>query len=241
MRASELFLELARAGPIPHGQEDSTYADLLAAYGFERHAWGWGLRKQAPILITAHLDTVKGRHPLRVNVHGGIAKGDGMLGGDDKAGVATVLALSLRDTRPGFALFFGEEVGCVGSTRASDELRPEVVVSVDRSGISEVIYAQLGKQTASHEAARWLAKQLGMGHKPSPDGIYTDSAVFAGVAYECMNLAAGYYGAHSDGDVQDLVYLDELVSALAQVDWANMPIVRGKEEIWMQGGSSFLC
>lgn len=161
-----------------------------------------------------------------------------MLGADDKAGVATVLSLALRleHTEVGYALFFGEEVGCQGSEHASRILTPKAVISVDRAGTDEVIYAQLGQPTASQYTAQWLADELGMGHYPSPNGVYTDSATFAGVAHECLNLAAGYWGAHTNQDTQDLVYLDELVEALAHVPWGDFPLVRTPREVWRKGG-----
>ncbi len=44
------------------------------------------------------------------------------------------------------------------------------VVSLDRRGKEEVIRAQLGQETASLEAASWLARRLGLGHRVSDEG-----------------------------------------------------------------------
>lgn len=239
-RPSEFFLELARLGPVPHGREDATYGTLLSEAGFSRRPGAWTLREEAPVVLAAHLDTVAGRVPKGVRVVDGVAQGvEGALGADDKAGVALVLALA-QDPPPGvgFALFLGEEVGCVGSEEALEAglfRGARAVVSLDRWGKEEVIRAQLGQETASLEAASWLARRLGLGHRVSDRGVWTDSAVFAGVVPECLNLAVGYEGAHTDQDAQDLLYLDRLGEALRRVPWENLPVRRRPREVWRTG------
>lgn len=167
----------------------------------------------------------------------GVAQGvEGALGADDKAGVALVLALA-QDPPPGvgFALFLGEEKGCVGSEEALEAglfRGARAMVSLDRRGKEEVIRAQLGQETASLEAASWLARRLGLGHRVSDRGVRTDSAVFAGVIPECLNLAVGYEGAHTDQDTQDLLYLDLLGEALRRVPWEDLPVRRRPQEVW---------
>ena len=169
--------------PAPHTPEDSpsrlshrtfhpsgvppSYGDLLSEAGFSRRPGAWTLREEAPVILAAHLDTVAGRVPKGVRVVDGVAQGvEGALGADDKAGVALVLALA-QDPPPGvgFALFLGEEVGCVGSEEALEAglfRGARAVVSLDRRGKEEVIRAQLGQETASLEAASWLARRLGL-------------------------------------------------------------------------------
>ncbi len=50
--------------------------------------------------------------------------------------------------------------------------------------------------------------------------------MFAGVVPECLNLAVGYEGAHTDRDAQDLLYLDRLGEALRRVPWEDLPVRR---------------
>jgi len=243
--ASAWFLELAALGPVPHGREDEVYGGLLAGMGFARAPGAYVLRPEAPVVLAAHLDTVSGRRPREVRVEGHVAFGvGGALGADDKAGVALVLWLaSLGDKAPqdvGYALFLGEEVGCAGAEEALEAglfREAKAVISLDRKGTRDVVVAQLGQETASREAGLWLAEELGMGHALA-EGVWTDSAVFAGVVPECLNLSVGYEGAHTDRDRQDLAYLDELAERLATVRWRDLPAVRTPREVWRRRGGA---
>jgi len=240
-RASEIFLELAKEGPVPHGREDQVYEERLLALGFERAPGAYVLNPTAPVILAAHLDTVKGTRPRGVRVEEGVARGiGGALGADDKAGVALIMALVARGPREGvgYALFLSEEEGCVGSNEALDAglfRGAKAMVSLDRKATKDVVIEQRGQPTASEEAGRWLAKELGMGHAPA-SGVWTDSAVFAGVIPECLNLSVGYEGAHTDQDRQDLVYLDELEEALAALRWEELPVVRTPQKVWKRKG-----
>lgn len=243
MKPSEIFVSIASLGPVPHGMEDEVYGERLAGMGFKRMPGAWVLGEDRPIILAAHLDTVRGKAPTAIRISGWEATGvGGAMGADDKAGVALLLSLASEkygeDEGVGYALFLGEEVGCLGAEEAheNDLFRgAKALISVDRRGTDEVIYAQSGGMTASYQAAEWLAKALGMGHKPSDRGVWTDSAVFAGVVPECLNLAAGYTGAHTDNDKQDLRYLEELKRAIVGVRWADMPVVREPKEVWRVG------
>jgi len=243
--AGAWFLEFAALGPIPHGREDEVYGGLLAEMGFTRVPGAYVLRPEAPVVLAAHLDTVQGKKPREVRVEGHIAYGvGGALGADDKAGVALVLWLaSLGEEGPrdvGYALFLGEEVGCVGASEALEAglfRGAKAMISLDRKGTRDVVVAQLGQETASREAGLWLAKELGMGHT-LVEGVWTDSAVFAGVVPECLNLSVGYEGAHTDWDQQDLAYLDELAHRLLAVRWRDLPVVRTPREVWRKRGGA---
>jgi hypothetical protein len=237
--ASDIFVELARHGPVLHGCEDEVYGTMLSQLGFTRAPGAYVLRPEARVILAAHLDTVSGKKPREVRVSGYVAKGiGGMMGADDKAGVALILWLvSLGYSGPqdvGYALFVGEESGCIGATEALDAgvlPNAQVMVSLDRRSTSDIITYQAGQATASQEAGEWLARELGMGHELAR-GIWTDSAAFAGAIPECLNVSVGYDGAHTDNDTQDLFYLDELAGALAGVAWSDMPVARKPAEVW---------
>jgi hypothetical protein len=198
------------------------------------------------VILTAHLDTVAGTKPTDVKVSGHLARGiGGMLGADDRAGVALILWLaSLGISEPrgvGYALFLGEESGCVGAGEAlAAGVFPEarVMLSLDRRGTGDLVIAQAGQPTASREAGWWLAEQLGMNHR-LVQGVWTDSAAFAGVIPECFNVSVGYEGAHTDNDTQDLCYLNDLGYALLGVEWEGVPVVRETREVWRQEPRQF--
>jgi hypothetical protein len=236
-KASSIFLFLAKYGAIPHGQEEYMYGNLLKGEGFQALPGGYYMHPEREIILSAHLDTVKGKgkntFPVTVKVKGGIARGDAMMGCDDKAGIAAILSLARTWDHPrvGYALFFGEEVGCVGADEAIEKKvlpNAKAVISLDRKGTTEVIYVQ-GRQTASIDAAKFLADSLGL--SPSPNGLWTDSAAFADIVPECLNLAVGYQGHHSENDEQDLDFLDRLTENLKKVEWDQMPIVRDPKAV----------
>lgn len=235
---SEIFLRLARFGSVPYGREDPVYAELLFQEGFSRRPGVWTLREEAPVILAAHLDTVSGALPLDVRAEEGKASGvGGGVGADDKAGVALVLHLAQDPPLGvGFALFLGEEVGCLGAEEALKSrlfTKAKAVVSLDEEGRGEVFRVQGGQETASLEAALWLAERLELGHRASDRNTWTDSAVFAGAVPECLNLAVGYERAHTDGDVQDLEYLDLLGEALRRVPWEGLPVRRKPKKVWL--------
>ena len=238
LKPSEIFIQkLFPLGAVPHGTEDQKYRELLQLEGFVRKPGAWVLRPEAQIILAAHLDTVNIQEAKVWSWSSeGVVKGiNGAIFGDDKAGVALVLYLHTRLPEVGFALFLGEEVGQWGSQEARDaNLFPKAraMISLDRMGKEEIIYAQKDKQTGepvetgSREAAEWLAAQLGMGHHASEKGSRTDSYTFKDVIPECLNVAVGYDDPHTVRDTQDLHYLDQLGERLARVQWAAFPVHR---------------
>lgn len=138
------LLKLVNLTPIFHGEEDEAYGQLLSALGFERKPGAWVSRAEARVILVAHLDTVELEQATRIQVEGGILRGeDGGLRLDERARVALVLYLSPLLPKIEFALFLGEEKGCLG---AQDALAANVfpnaqaMISLDRKGQDEIIY-----------------------------------------------------------------------------------------------------
>jgi len=182
-------------------------------------------------VLAAHLDTVEYAPAEETWIERGYMHGlGGGLGADDKVGVALILSLPpLQGVT--LALFLGEEQGTVGAqeaARAGIFGGVRAMISLDRSGTCDIIYRQMGYDTASLGFVTKLAKELGnavdgrIELTPSPHGIYTDSAVFADQISECTNLAVGYYGAHTDYDYVDLLYAANLLEALSLTDWQQV-------------------
>lgn len=96
-----------------------------------------------PIILSAHLDTVTPCEGVRPVITKGIIRSDGttILGADDKAGVATILALvnhlkknKIRHRALELVFTVGEEVGCVGAKQIDySKLRGKEAVVLDRS------------------------------------------------------------------------------------------------------------
>ncbi len=193
-------------------------------------------------IFTSHLDTacqaqVDVSHVFDDDCGNEIVKTDGtsILGADDKAGV-TILLWMMKHNIPGtYYFFYGEEVGCLGSTAASnliDEFSPyHRMVSFDRRGTNSVITHQSSTRTCSDKFAESLASEfnkLNLSYRKDDTGIYTDSAEFVRVISECTNISVGYYNEHTTNERQDLTHLANLADAVILIDWESLPTERDK-------------
>jgi hypothetical protein len=189
-------------------------------------------------VFASHLDTACKQHQ-KVNhvITNNIIKTDGttILGADDKAGVTLMLWL-IKNNIPGLYYFFiGEEVGCVGSRKASTLSKfnnYDRIISFDRRGTESVITHQSYTRTCSDEFARSLAKQLNqygdLKYEIDDTGVYTDSAEFVEVIPECTNISVGYYNEHTVRESQDLNHLIQLALSIVDINWESLPTIRDK-------------
>lgn len=195
-------------------------------------------------IFAAHLDDVSSVASPIVRISDGrIIRTDGktILGADDKAGVAVMLYMMSNRVAGRYYLFHGEESGRIGSEAAVRRNGGEAfkdfdaMVCFDRRGYTEIITHQAGERCASDDYAKSLAAQFQMSHaplflSPSTHGVYTDSYSFRYIVPECINISAGYDGAHSVGEWQNLRYLDALAQCCVDTDWDALPIVRKAEK-----------
>jgi hypothetical protein len=155
-------------------------------------------------------------------------KGSGyVLGADDGAGMEVITCLAEAGV-PGFYMWSAqEESGCLGTKGFIDDnpellKRFERVICFDRREFEEIITAQMGYTTCSTRFAQDLADKLGMDHKPSPHGCFTDSKPLAEHIPECTNVSVGYSAAHTTEELLDLEYLEELIQQTLKVDWESL-------------------
>jgi hypothetical protein len=191
---------------------------------------------ESDVMFTSHLDTSCSKM-VKVNhvFEGNIIKTDGksILGADDKAGV-TVMLYMIEKGVPGLYYFFiGEEVGCIGSSMASDlDLSNyKKCVSFDRRGYNSIITNQMGGNCCSKEFARELSDRLNyinptFNFKPDPTGILTDSASFMEKIPECTNISVGYFNEHRLNESQDISFLIKLCQSVVKIDWSSLPVKR---------------
>ncbi|HYT40760.1 MAG TPA: hypothetical protein VEP90_00310, partial [Methylomirabilota bacterium] len=146
-----LFLFLTQ-WTVPHRHEGEHYGKMLSYLGFEEDTYGNWFREiyspngNSTTAFCAHMDTAGSEvTPIVRNVTKGIVttNGSSILGADDRAGM-TVLLYMLNQGKPGlYCLFVGEEAGCIGSRKASQELtrfhKITKVISFDRRGKTSVI------------------------------------------------------------------------------------------------------
>lgn len=237
MRIRRKFLQLT-SQTIPYGSEIKMRKFLPRGVKKDIHGnYYITVGENFTTMFTCHLDTASS-YNRRVNHRhtDTMISTDGttILGADDKAGMIVILYM-IEKKIPGLYYFFiGEEVGCIGSSRLSENFGwPNImkVVSFDRRGTKSIITEQLFGKCCSDEFAQDLSDKLNMtGNslemEPDDTGILTDSAQFVDLVPECTNISVGYYNEHTTNESQDIEYLARLCRAVTQIDWESLPIVR---------------
>ena len=238
MNIKERFLSLTKK-TYPHGKEQELF-HLLPSFPQDEFGNLYTKIGESDVMFTSHLDTATSAY-TEVNhvIEGDIIKTDGksILGADDKAGV-TIMLHMIENKIPGLYYFFlGEEVGCVGSKKLSEQQKVEKlpyinkVISFDRRDTDSIITFQAGSRCCSDKFGNELSKMLNdveptFKYKNDPTGIYTDSAQFVKIYPECTNISVGYYSEHTFSERQDIEHLRKLAEACIKIDWNSLPVER---------------
>lgn len=144
------------------------------------------------------------------------------VGGDDKAGVLVCLQALSRLDNIKCVFFRFEESGCRGSNNADMKFFKDCnfLLQADRRGGSDFITKALSAKIASNEFFETV-KDLVTEHGYSECiyGSSTDVAALSlnNVGISCVNLSAGYYNPHSDGEVVSLSDLNRCYSLIEQI------------------------
>jgi tripeptide aminopeptidase len=164
------------------------------------------------ILLNAHLDTVdaivEGRSIVK---NGDVWSSDqGILGADDRAGVAVLLELAQRLQSPGFngtvkyIFTVEEESGLVGA-RSVDETflwGVDAAIVVDRRGTGDIVTSCGGYEPFCHESYGVLfekaAEGIGLAGWKMRAGGSSDTRIWAAHGIQSVNLSAGYNNEHTD-------------------------------------------
>ena len=123
------------------------------------------------------------------------------IGADDKNGIWVALQAARKLDKIKVALFYGEEVGCVGSSCAKMDFFDDCryVLQVDRKGKSDVVtnisYVDIASQDFIDDLAD-ISKDYG---RQETSGAMTDVLELAekGVGIACINMSCGYYNPHT--------------------------------------------
>ena len=123
------------------------------------------------------------------------------IGADDKNGIWVALQAARKLDKIKVALFYGEEVGCVGSSCAKMDFFDDCryVLQVDRKGKSDVItnisYVDIASQQFIDDLAD-ISKEYG---RQETSGMMTDVLELAekGIGIACINMSCGYYNPHT--------------------------------------------
>lgn len=248
-RIKELFLNLTKK-TMPGGNERLIEPYLPKGWKKDFHGnYFIKVGDNTSVMFTCHADTADyGQSKDVVHVEKGeFIETDGktILGADDKAGAA-VLIYMIEKKIPGLYYFFlNEERGCVGSRALNTYLASHMeeepykginkVIAFDRRDYDSVITFQVGERCCSEDFANELAKRLnesgGFKYKTDPTGSVTDSHQVATKFPECTNLSVGYDRQHTNGEKQNIVFLQKLADTACKIDWETLPVKRDPSKV----------
>jgi putative aminopeptidase FrvX len=162
----------------------------------------------ATVLLSAHMDTVKGVLADRelIEKNGVISSDKGALGADDRAGIAIILTVLENINKLGFdgtikvAFSREEEIGCVGSGKIDPKWYEDVDLALvcDRRGSRDIVVG-CGMAFCSNEVGHFMedvSKMADMDYKATEGGI-SDAMTFAEEGVNSVNLSVGYYNEHT--------------------------------------------
>ena len=122
------------------------------------------------------------------------------LGADDKNGVWICLKCLMKYDNLKVAFFVGEEVGCIGSSKADMDFFKDVrfVIQCDRRGSNDLITSICSTEISSKEFIEATEHEQFGYHLE--EGMMTDVLTLKenGLAVSAVNMSCGYYDPHSD-------------------------------------------
>ena len=180
--------------------------------------------------VVAHLDQVQTQHAhdFTLKMQGDVIyafsesfRGQQGLGADDKNGIWCAIKALARFDVLKVAFFVGEEIGCVGSSKADIDVFTDCrfVLQCDRRGSSDLIINASGTELCSEAFVKDVLA-VDFGYKTT-SGMMTDVMELKqrGLAVSCCNISCGYYNAHTDSEVtvvSELVNCFKLVCSIIE-------------------------
>ena len=166
------------------------------------------------IALIAHCDTVGKTPPKTVNNRNGILTNpDGILGADDRAGVAAILEVVRGGSRPVIYLTTGEEIGCIGAkelVKHTAYTPPECVhalIQIDRQGGHDFV-------TYACDSPALDSWTTGHGFVKATGSCSDISQLAPAWKIAAANVSAGYYGQHGANETLVLPQLYHTVERL---------------------------
>ena len=170
------------------------------------------------VLLSAHLDTVEASPPRREIIQEGhiLRSSAGILGADDRAGIAVILELLDFLPRSRFkgtvkvAFTVEEEIGCLGSREIDPDFLGDVIgaIVVDRRGNRDIVTSCAGRGRFCPDQYGRIFKEAGLlagmpDWEMTPGGM-SDAYVFALMGIPSVNLSVGYHHPHTKREYLDL-------------------------------------
>ena len=197
--------------------------------------------------LCAHLDTVHSLVPAEDHVVYRVEDPSGSwiyqspsgIGGDDKCGVALVLAMLKIWPGPLKAFFFlDEEVGCQGSSAMSSRYFDDVgwLAQPDRRGNSDLIDVYSGASSVNKAFGKVLRPVASAHGYTSTAGLFTDVFYLQDRIYlSALNFSCGYFEPHTNGEyvvLADLLkaagFLRDLVAGAGTRRYQRFPQARSR-------------
>lgn len=206
--------------------EIDSYGNLL---GIKKVGSGDG----ATIMLSAHMDTVKGVFADRkvIEKNGVFSSDKGALGADDRAGIAIILEVLRNVDKLSFegtikvAFSREEEIGCVGSSKINPNWYEDVDLAIvcDRRGNRDIVVGCFDAFCCNEVGSFFeeASAMQGMDWKCVEGGV-SDAVTFSEKGINSVNLSVGYRNEHTDkeylvfNDMKDTVTL--ILQALAIVN-----------------------
>ena len=210
------------------------------AYIYENH----NKKAKTNILWSAHIDTMHNSTPELITQEvfldtfgtAFVDQASDCLGADDGAGVFLLLEMIDANIEGTYIFHRGEERGGWGSSQVA-ELHADFIkqfthaVAFDRRGNTSIITHQRGGRCASDELGKALIKLFGKDFELDTTGIYTDTAEYAHLVPECLNISIGYNSEHTSNETLDTNHVLRMRDTILAYDWTrqSLPVVRKPE------------
>ena len=170
------------------------------------------------ILLNAHLDTVYELEPNRTIMKDGAiwSSSEGILGADDRAGVAVLLHIaehlfnSSFSGKVKFIFTVEEECGLVGARQIDEYFLwgTDAAIVVDRRGKGDIVVSCGGYIPFCDEAYgkffEDVAKAEDLSGWASTNGGSSDTRIWAEHGIQSVNLSAGYGNEHTEREFVDV-------------------------------------
>lgn len=185
----------------------------------------------ATIILSAHMDTVsniqKGRQVIFDEATQTFRSTKGVLGADDRAGIAIILAVLRNIEKTSFngkiKVCFSreEEMGCVGAEYIPLDFYKDanLAIVVDRRGSRDIVTG-CGEMYGfcSPEVGQFFedcSALLDMDWKAVPGGL-SDAYVFSANGINSVNLSAGYNNEHTEKEYVNIVHCRDTINLILQ-------------------------
>lgn len=183
----------------------------------------------ATVLLSAHMDTVKGvlaDRELIETEDGIIMSNKGALGADDRGGIAIILTVLRNLNKLNFnghikvSFSREEEIGCIGASKidpnwyANDT---DLAIVVDRKGNRDIVVG-CGMAFCSDSVGYFMenvSKMADMDWRAVEGGI-SDAMVFAEHGINSINISAGYMNEHTANEYASLKDMRDTVKLILQ-------------------------